>query len=534
MPADGASDGAVDLEALDRRMVGPGSPFQLDTIATLHGPRRRFRAGPATLFELIEGLGRRGDRPFIVADADRLSYSLFLDRAKAAAAALRRRGLRSGDRIVLALPTGLDWLIAFAGSLLCGGIVVMAPPGILETDAECDAAGCVLAVRDPNQWKGWLADAEDGPVLSDHSRSTPEAEALVAFTSGTSGVPKPVRLDHRSVMSGLRNMMLGAALAGSRKPRIPTASPSASPCVLLLAPLHHVAGYSQFLLMAMLGGRLVIPSRWRPSTIAQEIERDGVRSLQGLLPEMAYDLLEADPNRLDGLTAVNFYGAPPPTATIERLKAAFPHLEMGSGYGLTETGGSIAVASEYDLAQRPGTTGRVSPAVEIRIRGEDGSDCGSGEVGEIWLAGPMLAKGYGLSNQSNTAFEGGWFKTGDLGRMDADRFLYLLDRKEDVIESGGRWRSCQAMEQAAQRQPGVRDAAAFAAPDQALGKRPCLAVVSDRMFANCRLRRAVARSVDVPEQDVFMIDTIPRGPSGKIDRRALVSRLDRLYASSSA
>ncbi len=504
-------------------MTGPGGPFELVGIGAAGDPRREFRAGPRTLEELFRGLGRLGERAFVVTDTQRLSFAGFLQRAQAAASALRRRGVGPGRRIVLSLPNGLDWLTAFAGAALCGACTVLAPPGILEEQSERSGAGCVLAVRDPEQWRDWLSGPAEGGVSAARLYPDPDAEALIAFTSGTSGPPKPVRLDHRGVLSGLRNMMLGAALAGSRKLRAPGAGARpASPCVLVMAPLHHVGGYGQFLLMALLGGRLVIPSRWDAAMVVRAIEDEGVRSLQGLLPNMAKDLLDAPAGRLAGLAGINFYGAPPQPALAARLKAAFPQLEVGVGYGLTETNGSVAVAGEHDLRQRPGTAGRISPATVIRIVDEEGADAAPGAVGEIWLSGPMLAKGYGFAaGDVGGAFDAGWFRTGDFGRLDADRFLYLADREGESIQSGGRRLSCLDLEQAAHSSPAVRDSAAFGLPDPVLGQRPCLAVVLARGRGCEELQLWLEGMVDAPGLLLFPMDLIARTASGKVDRRAL-------------
>jgi acyl-CoA synthetase (AMP-forming)/AMP-acid ligase II len=414
----------------------------------------------------------------------------------------------------------MDWLTAFAGAILCGGVAVMAPPGAPE--AECEAAGCALEIRDPDRWNTWLADAETACAAFESHAVSPDDEALIAFTSGTSGRPKPVRLDHRGITSGLRNMMLGAALAAMRK-RCHQAAPArpASPSVLLMAPLYHVGGYGQFLLMALLGGRLVVPAAWDGPALIRAMEEEGVRSVHGLSPEMASDLLAQAGGRLQQLATINFYGAPPPLGLVAQLKAAFPSLEIGSGYGLTETNGSVAVACEHDLGERPGTAGRISPAADIRIVGKDRTDAPAGEVGEIWLSGPMIAKGYGFGENAGDAFEGGWLKTGDFGRLDGDRFLYLAEREAEVIQCGDHRLSAVALEQAAQAHSSVRDAAAFALPDPSLGQRPCLAVVLAAGRDCEELRSSIARSVDAPALVLLVIDRIPRSASGKVNRRAL-------------
>jgi len=520
----------LDLGGIDARLTEVGGPFELLSRPGADVPLRQFRAGPHTLAELFRGLARLGERPFVVADDARISYAGFLDHAQTAAAALHRQGVRPGDRLMLGLPNGLDWLVGFAGAALCGAVVVAPPPDRVDESALA-AAGCALQILCVDEWRAWLAEAAGSQIQM--ASPQPDQEALIVFTSGTSGPPKPVRMDHRGVLSGLRNMMLGNALAAQRRPRQSTLQPvrPAPPCVLVMAPFHHIGGYGQFLLMALLGGRLVAPSNWNPDKALAAIEAEGVRSLQGLLPGMAHDLLDRRPapGRCASVSNLNFYGAAPSSALVEKLKAIFPQLEMGSGYGLTETNGSVAVASEYDLRFRPGCAGRVTPATEVKIVGPNGLEVTTGAVGEIWLAGPMLARGYGFGQDSPQAGEGGWFCTGDFGALDADRFLYLAERDGATIESGGRRISCLALEQAAQSQPGVRDAAAFGLPDAGLGQRPCVAVVPAKGCDGEDLRRAVARSASISEGSVFVVETIARTASGKVDRRSLVRAMEHAY-----
>jgi acyl-CoA synthetase (AMP-forming)/AMP-acid ligase II len=519
---------APDFDVRRARLSGPGGPFEFEAMGG-DGAAGAFKAKPHTLVELFLGLGRLGEREVLTAGAVRLTYVGFLRRAKWGALGLTRLGVRPGDRVGIAMDGGVNWLVAFAAIILSGATVVMLLPGSNLPDGA-GAANCVLVLSDVGAWAA-ACEGEGEPEPWSAPPGAPGAEAIIAFTSGTTGPPKLVLIDHRGIVSGLRNMMLGGALAALRRPRSaagPGAARPAAPCVLLMAPLHHVAGYGQFLLMLLLGGRIVLPAERSAAAVIDLVKAEKVGSIVGMLPELILDIIETPMASRDmgSLGSVTFYGARAPAALAARLRRAMPDIEVGAGYGMTETNGSIAVASQHDLADRPDTAGHVSPVARIRIL-DEGREAEPGAIGEVWVSGPFLAKGYvGPHTGRSTAFHDGWLKTGDRGRMDSEGFLFLAEREREPIHLGARQIPYAALEQAAFRCETVRDAAAFCLDRAGAGEAAALALVLQPGADWTGLRRRLADELGVGPLRLVQVASIPRTTSGKIDRRRLQQDLD--------
>lgn len=509
---------------MEQRLIGRGSPFELENTAD---GRLQFRSGPHTLVQVLLALARRKERIFLVADDAGLQGSAFVELALRGAAVLRQRGIAPGDRVVMTGSDPLAWSLAIASAILCGCIPFLSAPERYEE--LCRGYGVTRRV-DVEELMSRAAASAPLPLSEIYPAASGDA-AMVAFTSGTSGKPKGVRLDHACVVSGLKNMMLAAALASMRSPKRPMDDRDRrAPTALVMAPSSHTAGYGQLLLMAMIGGRIVLPRAWSPDQVAEIIEREKVNSLVGLTPPMMEDLLaigDRTPTFGAGLRNLTVFGEACRPELIARLKRRFPRLETGAGYGLTESNGSVAVASEHDLRTRPGTSGKLSPAVSWRVVDGRGADVAPGDRGELWLKGPMMAQGYLEDPQG--AFADGWFRTNDFGWVDGDGFLYLEERDNELIWCGDARISCLELERAALAHRSTIDAAAFVGVNGRFPE-PMLAVVTrsgartgaDLSAGPLNLDQEMAqRGVRVIE-----VDTIPRTRSGKVDRRSLAANFN--------
>ena len=547
---DAGADDVRGAEALERRLTGPGSPYALETLDVDGAVVTRFRHGPKHLGDLSRKAAGFGEKPFLVTPGATLSFSEVFRRAAALSERLRLLGVAPGARVAILAANGPRWVEVFFALVRLGAAIVLPGPhapdvvgrclattrcGWLITDASwpLDVDGAVVRagvrVLDLNA----LPDEADGSDAAESEPASidPEAVALIPFTSGTTGQPKGVMLTHRAVVSGLLNMMLAGALAGGRRPPTATATVPAvrpgPPCTMILAPLAHLSGYAQLLLAAMMGSRIALPHDREIGAIRAMVEAEGVTSIVGLTPAETRQLIQeqAAGACFDSLRSLNISGFALHGALAREVAAAFPQLSLGSGYGMTETSGSICAISGAELEVRPGSSGRVLPTVDVAIVDPTGTALPDGEIGEIALRGAMVMEGYCDADGKPAALKGGWLRTGDLGSLSADRHLFVGDRASQEIRLGSRRLSPADLERSLMDMDGVEEASVVQAenPDQdlliGLVLRPGQGRDASAQVA------ALAREfeLDVRRLGVLVCDAFPRGASGKVDRKALAS-----------
>jgi long-chain acyl-CoA synthetase len=299
---------------------------------------------------------------------------------------------------------------------------------------------------------------------------------------------------------------------------------------LAIFPLFHVSGASAMLMGAVInGGKMVMMDRWNPVEALQLVAEERITMLQGP-PSVFWDLIQCPEFAAADVTSVSNVGiggqATPPHL-LDLVLKLFPNAAPGGGFGQTETNGSIAsgTGAEY-LANRQGS-GRLLPGCEVRVVGDNGQELPLGGIGEIWTRSALNMIGYWNQPEANAAvFKDGWLKTGDVGFLDADRFITIVDRKKDVIIRGGENIYCAELERVFQQFPGLLEVAAFGLPDPRWGERVVLAAVplegtalsADDMLAFGRQRLA---DYKVPSEILFTHQPFVRNTIGKIDKAAL-------------
>jgi long-chain acyl-CoA synthetase len=277
------------------------------------------------------------------------------------------------------------------------------------------------------------------------------------------------------------------------------------------------------------GGKLVLMpvGRFDPDVAMQVIQREQVTSIGGV-PTIMWRILES-PNLhkydLSSVKRASYGGAPAAPELVERIEQVFPHMRktLSTAYGLTETASVATAHGGDDSFAHPGSVGRAAPTVELRVVDDAGVDVPVGERGEIWIKGPtVMNRGYWNRPDANAAsFSDGWFHTGDIGYLDADGFLYLVDRAKDMIIRAGENVYCVEVENVLFDHPDVVDAAVVGVPHKMLGEE-VKAVVQLRAGASageeelrefCRLRLA---DFKVPEYVEIRDEPLPRNPAGKV------------------
>ncbi|MCY7416938.1 MAG: o-succinylbenzoate--CoA ligase [Chloroflexi bacterium] len=344
----------------------------------------------------------------------------------------------------------------------------------------------------------------------------PAALAAVVFTSGTTGEPRGVRLTHTNLLASAHawNAFLDS---------------NADDHWLATLPLSHVAGLGVVMRSVVSGARLTIHDRFDPTAVRTALALDGV-TFVSLVPTQLCRLLDDGPVAAPRLRALLLGGAPIPAALVERAVAA--GLPTVTTYGMTEAASGVTALSVVETPMHPGSAGRALPGSRVRVRFDDGSDAPSGVSAEIAVAGPSIFTGYdGDQTTTDAVLSDGWFRTGDLGSLDADGLLTVSDRRDDLIISGGENISPVEVETVLLSHPDVTDAAVVGRPDATWGAVPVAAVVLRSTGADLHAIEALCRDrlagYKVPVT-IEPVAAIPRTASGKIVRHEVRRSLEAI------
>ena len=346
----------------------------------------------------------------------------------------------------------------------------------------------------------------------------PDWPAVVGYTSGTTAAPKGVIHTHRSLLSEVRQLSANM--------------PPGDRATLMGAPVAHAIG--------MLGGLLLPPHRergihltdvWEPAVVLDTVVKDDLTAGTGSTYFLT-SLLDAPgfgPEHVERMPWAGLGGSPIPAAVSDRAEKL--GIAVTRSYGSTEHPSTTGSKADAPREKRSYTDGPPLPGVELRLVDPEGREVGVGEPGEIWSRGPDLCAGY-TDPALNEAFDAeGWYRTGDVGVLDAEGYLTITDRVKDIIIRGGENVSAAEVEEVLQRLPGVAEVAVVAAPDPRLGEHGCAffrvlpdASAPDLDALRCHLEREGLARQKWPEE-LRVISEFPRTPSGKIVKAALRRRL---------
>jgi long-chain acyl-CoA synthetase len=456
--------------------------------------------------------------------------------AAVARVALRLTGLgvRRGTRVVLLAFNSIEWVVAFWAVQALGAVAVLGNAWWTEPEliAALTPAEPELVITDrPVPWsslrlaevQALVDDVDDVDDPGGHARLLAwpvdeDALAIIMFSSGTTGAPKGVLMSHRSVVANIHNLLV---LTG----RLPSELPADHPGTvsLLSVPLFHLAGLQVCCTTLLTGGRMVfLPGRFDPAEVLRLIETEKVRSW-GCIPTMVSRVLDhPEFGRTDtsSVASIPMGGAPVGADLRTRIAASFPGVKsrVGSLYGLTEAGGVLAAGSGSQVSTRPGCVGRALPVVELRISHPDAAG-----IGQIEARTPTATGGY-LGDPATITDADGWISSGDLGRIDADGWLYVTGRLKDVIIRGGENIASAHVEEALASHPDVLEVAVVGLPHPDLGEEVGAVVVlpPGATTAVADLAGHVTGSLarfERPTKWWRRSAPLPTGPSGKILRR---------------
>ena len=501
-------------------------------------PCRDFADNYQCLSELYHCFADFTDNELVVYEDERLTYQ---ETARLAAALaenlIRLHSISPGDRIALVLPNSPDWIIAFLAITSIG-----ATPALInarssdEELAHCiSTTHCIFAFSDRNlpvdipsigHRESW-GDLDQDRLLSQATRLGSD-EALLMFTSGTTGKPKAAILTHRGLMSSLKTIAFSGAVIASQMAEkhgvdyetIVTMRPP--PVTLLMFPLFHVSGCHATLLSALRqGGKLVLMRRWNAEGALQLMTSEKVTGFPGV-PTMHWDILRLENFEdydLSSLTSLSIAGQATTPVLLEAVREAFPNAVLGTGYGMTECNGTVTLTIGDSYVDNPRSVGKLVATAEGETRDDQGSALNTGEVGEIHVRSPALMAGYANADNSNVFDSEGWMATGDVGYFDEDENLYIVDRKTDMVISGGENIYCAEVEQAFDRHDAVDECAAYGESDERLGERLVIVVRTlagvskEELLEHCG--SLIAR-YKIPREIYFTHDPLPRNASGKV------------------
>jgi long-chain acyl-CoA synthetase len=525
------------------RLIGPGSPFELTTRTLGRTERQVFRHAPATLSDLYGRALKRADNELVAFGDRRLTFRQAWDGAEGLASLLSETWkVRPRARVAIALGNGPEWLSAFLAITMLGATpvligrrspadthkcIVVSRPSLVLADSgrtagshDCnDAAPACLDIRE------LLAGAVRAPrskLPMDDAVSADDA-AVVLFTSGSTGTPKAVVLSHLNLMSGLMNMMLASALATTEAHDRPlTVGARRVPCALIHTPLSYIGGLSAVLLAIYGNSKIVVTGEWNTDAIAHAIVTENVTALSHVGKAQMEELMKRE-GVIAGLSSIGLHGARVPRGLTDQLAASFPALRFVSGYGLTETAGSIAVISGRMLRERPESSGLVVPTVAIDVRPTD--HAGEKErVGELFVSGACVMRGY-LNGETPEAGE--WFCTGDVAHVSADGHLYIDYRSNESSLLSARGISVAAVERRLNELRGVSEVSLLVRKQQ----ERVLVDVAVEVSPGCEVDSCLIEQALTPiigaaaEMQVHLCESFPRTESGKVNRAALQASL---------
>ena len=561
-------------------LTAPGSPLEVDE-KVIRGIRTRvWKNVPATLREVFLAGRAHGERTFLVHEDERVSFEAFARATLHLAAQLQADGVVKGDRVAVVMRNLPEWPVAFYAASLCGAIVTplnawwtgaeleygLADSGtkILLVDAErlarltehlpnVPSLTCIYVTRalddfgpeggnpliarldavigKPGDW----ADLPEG-ALPDVALD-PEGDATIFYTSGTTGKPKGALGTHRNIVSNIFASASSVARTYLRRGEAPPVPDPAGPQkgTLLSVPFFHATGCHAVMCPSLFAGaKLVMMRKWDVPRAMELIERERLTSCGGV-PTIAWQIIE-HPDRpnydLSSLESISYGGAPSAPELVRQIKANWPASLPGNGWGMTETSATFTHHQGEDYVERPDSCGPAVAVCELKITDPDGNILPPNSVGEIWGKGPNVVKGYWNKPEASAAtFVDGWVRTGDIGRIDDEGFLFIMDRAKDMLIRGGENIYCVEVEAALYEHPAVMDAAIVARPHHSLGEEPA-AVVTLKPGAAAEpdeLRSFVAARLaafKVPVEVRFWDGPLPRNANGKI----LKSELKALFA----
>ena len=545
-------------------VCAPGSMFEIQETEVLGQTSKVFAGTPPNIRALFELAALRTDE-FIIFENERWTMPQLLKLAGQIGHLLvNELGVTKGDRVAIAMRNYPEWIAAFAAITSVGAVVVPmnawwvtdelvfaiedSGSKVVIADAERlqrmqDAApgaidAKVIVARATGELPDGVLNLDEAVAQLDDATMPdadidPDDDMTILYTSGTTGRPKGAVSTHRAVLSALIAFAARAAVSAVREPEDPaTIEEGGAPqtAFMLCVPLFHVTGLVPVMLGSFVSGaKLVMTYKWEPNRALELIEQERVTNFVGV-PTMSWDLLEAETfaeRDTSSLRSVGGGGAPMPPELVKRIDENFQRGRPGLGYGMTETNAYGPQNAGDDFVNNPKSTGRPVPIMDVKVTDLEGNNLAVGETGEIWFRSPSLIRGYWNRPEATAeTIVDGWLRSGDIGHLDDEGFVYVSDRAKDMILRGGENIYCAEVEATIYEHPAVYEAAAYGIPNERLGEElACHVMVKEGVTLDAGdLQKFVGERLakfKVPSVITIVNESLPRNASGKILKRDL-------------
>ena len=555
------------LEAIMTGLTAEGQPFATVPFTRDGIEMPAFAVAPPTLAHYFAYFcNQNKDIPFLVDGDVRLSFGDAYAAATCVAEGLvRTHGVAKGDRVGLAARNSANWMIAYMGILMAGGCatllngfssgeelayglelaeckVLLADEGrAARLEGHAHPARVVLFSHGNPPPQGlaatWAAPEGTSAAMAMLGQLGPDDIATILYTSGSTGKSKGAWSDHRGVIHGVMNYVAQSAMA---KLLIESQGETLTdqPCALVAVPLFHVTGEVPLFLQSFaIARKLVLMPKWDAGLAIRLMAEEAVTYFVGV-PLMSYEIANhPDREKYDLSKCKSFAagGAPRPVEHVTRIKEAFPGGFPLLGYGLTETNAVGCGNFNENYLAKPGSTGRASkPMVDLAILDDMGNPVAQGQVGEVCIRSVANFRGYWKNDEATRAAftDNGYFRTGDLGFLDEDDYLFIVDRKKDIIIRGGENISCIEVEDAIYAHEDIGECSVFGLPDERFGEVPAAvytmkegrAAITPAALRAFLLERIAPFKVPLEHQIWFADEALPRLGTQKIDKRSVKAR----------
>lgn len=541
------------------QLMQPGLPYETERIVVDGVDYTAYKSAPRTLKEALDVGRDHGENPFIIYEQETFSFSEFFAQADAISHQLaHRHGVEKGDRVAIAMRNYPEWMMVFTAVVSLGAIVV--PLNSWGQKAELEYgltdSGASVVFCDEQRYQHIADSLPDIKVKAVVARTTltelaPGAEhysdfiagglgqtppvfdcdtddpVMIMYTSGTTGLPKGALSSHRNIIQALINFEFHATSSAMVNPDVIEKMMTCGfpPTSLLAVPLFHVSGCHALFMLSVRGGRRVVMMyKWDPKKALELIERERITILSAV-PSMVIDVLEhPDFDKTDTSSLISFGGggtaSPPKFARLVYDKVDKPY--PGAGYGMTETNATCSNCTGAAYRYKPTSAGILSPIVEFKTVDENGRELPRGEKGEIWLKAPTVIKGYWNKPEANAkAFRDGWVATGDIGYIDQENFVFIVDRVKDMVIRAGENIASAEIEACISEMSAVHEVAAFGVPHDTLGEELAVAITPhvgsavDEQAVRDYVKARLA-GFKVPSYVWVRDSDMPRNPTGKI------------------
>ena len=484
------------------------NPYSTEGVVRGEDGIARYAQRPSSLVHMLQATVERGPDATALVEVGgaALTWGELWQRAVRVAGGLRDAGVNRGDRVTIRLPNGADWVLAFWGTQIAGAVTV--PVNTRFKEAEVDYVRTDSGAVYGFEPGAALPDGE--PMITADLR--PGELAAIFYTSGTTGFPKGAMMSHANFLANVESAIRCVGLDRDE---------GASLATLINVPLFHVTGCNaQLLVMTELGGRtFVLANPLDLEGFLSTVSDEGIQMLTSV--PAIYHALTRHPKfaqtDLEHVRWVSYGGAPIAADSVHAIMRAFPKARVGNGFGLTESSSLTSFLPHEEALEHADSVGFAMPVTDLAI---DRPDAETG-VGELLVRGENVVLGYWNKHEATAeTFVDGWLHTGDLGRVDDDGLLYIVDRAKDMINRGGENVYSIEVEAALAGAPGVGEAAVLPVPDDMMGEKVGAVIVpagegTDVPAIIAHVRERIA-DFKVPQYVSLRSDPLPRNPGGKV------------------